>query len=72
DSIRIDSDELEKLTKREQEIVRLVCMGMSNQQIGDELLISEHTVKLHVSKILRKLNLSNRTQVAVYGMQALQ
>ena len=72
DSIRIDSDELGMLTKREQEILRLVCMGMSNRQVADELLISEHTVKLHVSKVLRKLNLSNRTQMAVYGMQALQ
>lgn len=72
DSIRIDSDELGMLTKRELEIVRLVCMGMSNRQVADELLISEHTVKLHVSKVLRKLNLSNRTQMAVYGMQALR
>ena len=72
DSIRIDSDELGMLTKREQEILRLVCMGMSNRQVADELLISEHTVKLHVSKVLRKLNLSNRTQMAVYGMQALR
>ena len=49
--------------------------GLGNaelRQVADELLISEHTVKLHVSKVLRKLNLSNRTQMAVYGMQALR
>ena len=72
DSSLADSGELGNLTKREQEILRLVCMGMSNRQVADELLISEHTVKLHVSKILRKLNLSNRTQMAVYGMRALR
>ncbi len=69
---RVDSDELGKLTKREQDILRLVCVGMSNQQVADELFISEHTVKLHVSNVLRKLNLSNRTQLAVYGIQMLQ
>lgn len=60
-----------RLTKREREVMRLVCVGMSNQRVAEELFISEHTVKLHVSSILKKLNLANRTQLAIYGAKVL-
>lgn len=63
--------ELGRLTKREREVMRLVCVGMSNQRVAEELFISEHTVKLHVSSILKKLNLANRTQLAIYGAKVL-
>lgn len=62
---------LNALTMREKEILHLVSNGMSNQQIATQLFISEHTVKAHISNILKKLNLSNRTQLAIYEIQSL-
>lgn len=57
---------LDKLTDREVEILKLVIKGKSNQEIADILFISEGTVKNYISKILRKLNLQRRTQLAAY------
>ena len=57
---------LEDLTDREVAIVKLVVKGWTNQQIAGELFISEGTVKNHISKILKKLNLERRTQLAAY------
>lgn len=54
-----------QLTARQQEVLLLVGRGMSNQQIAYELGISENTVKLHVSQILRNTGMSNRTQLAL-------
>ena len=68
DKIKINKEALRELTSREQEIIHLVSIGMSNQQIAGHLQISEHTVKAHISNILKKLSLSNRTQLAVYEM----
>ena len=68
DKIKINKEALSELTSREQEIIHLVSIGMSNQQIAGHLQISEHTVKAHISNILKKLSLSNRTQLAVYEM----
>lgn len=56
------------LTERELEIVRLVARGMSNREIADELFISEKTVKTHVGHVLAKLELKDRTQLAVYAL----
>ena len=55
------------LTDREMEILKLIAQGMSNQAITEHLVISEHTVKGHVSNILSKLHLADRTQVAVFA-----
>jgi DNA-binding NarL/FixJ family response regulator len=55
------------LTDRELEILRLIAEGLSNADIVEELVISENTVKGHVSNILSKLHLANRTQAAVYA-----
>lgn len=66
-----DASRVEKLTKREREIASLASTGMTNQQIADQLYLSEHTVKLHISNILKKLGLSNRTQLAIFGLQNL-
>jgi NarL family two-component system response regulator LiaR len=57
------------LTDRELEVLKLIANGLSNQQIADNLVISENTVKGHVSNILSKLHLADRTKVAVYAWQ---
>ncbi len=59
----------ESLTEREVEVLRLVAQGHSNRQISDCLTISEATVRTHVSNILAKLDLSSRTQAALYALR---
>ena len=57
------------LTEREAEVLVLVARGLSNQDIADKLIISERTVRTHVSNILGKLHLANRTQAALYALK---
>lgn len=57
------------LTVREKEVVKYIAEGMSNGEISHKLGISDKTVKNHVSSILRKLNLMDRTQVAVFAIK---
>ncbi len=57
------------LTEREVDVLRLVAQGFSNQEIGDRLFIAERTVRTHVSNILGKLHLANRTQAALYALR---
>jgi NarL family two-component system response regulator LiaR len=57
------------LTEREMEVLKLIALGHSNDQIADELVISVGTVKGHVSNILSKLHLVDRTQAAAYAWQ---
>lgn len=57
------------MTGREVEILKMIAKGFSNSRIAQTLVISEYTVKGHVSNILSKLHLTDRTQVAVYAWQ---
>ncbi|MCE7945959.1 MAG: DNA-binding response regulator [Chloroflexi bacterium CFX4] len=57
----------EVLTERETEVLRLLAKGLSNKEIAQTLVIGEKTVKTHVSNILSKLNVSSRTQAALYA-----
>ena len=61
--------ELDDLSEREREVFRLMARGLSNGEIGQELHISETTVKTHVTHILQKLNLRDRVQAVVLAYQ---
>ncbi len=63
--------ELARLTDREREVLRLVAAGANNREIAQDLVISEGTVKSHISSILGQLNLRDRTQLAVFVHQHL-
>ena len=56
-----------ELTNREMEVLKLIADGLSNNKIAEQLIITDHTVKGHVSNILSKLHLADRTQAAVYA-----
>ena len=58
---------LSELTNREMEVLKLIANGLNNSEIAERLVISAHTVKGHVSNILGKLHLADRTQAAVYA-----
>jgi DNA-binding NarL/FixJ family response regulator len=64
-----DHDPLAELTSRELDVLRLVAAGKPNKQIAAELAISERTARTHVSRILRKLRLSSRTQAALWAVR---
>jgi len=72
-NIRRDSDKesiiYTELTERELDVLKLIANGYSNNQIAEDLVISENTVKGHVSNILSKLHLGDRTQAAVFAWQ---
>lgn len=57
------------LTEREQEVLQLIADGRNNREIAEKLVISEKTVKSHVSNILSKLHLDDRTQAAIYALR---
>jgi NarL family two-component system response regulator LiaR len=59
----------ETLTERETEVLRAVARGLSNSEVAEELVISEATVKTHVSSILAKLDLPSRTRAALYALK---
>lgn len=58
-----------ELTERELDVLKLIASGLANSQIAEKLVISENTVKGHVSNILSKLHMADRTQAAVYAWQ---
>jgi NarL family two-component system response regulator LiaR len=57
------------LTEREVQVLALVARGLANQEIADKLFIGERTVRTHISNILGKLHLANRTQAALYAQR---
>jgi NarL family two-component system response regulator LiaR len=59
----------EALTQREVEVLRLIAQGYENRDIAEKLIISEATVRTHVSNILGKLHLASRTQAALYALR---
>ncbi|AZN41693.1 response regulator [Paenibacillus albus] len=62
-------DPFAELTKREREVLLLITRGRSNKEIGDSLSITEKTVKTHVSHLLDKLGLADRTQAAIFAVK---
>ena len=66
---RQDDAAISELTSRELDVLRLVASGEPNKQIAAELAISERTARTHVSRILRKLSLSSRTQAALWAVR---
>ena len=69
--IEKDSDAvmLESLTKREIEVLKLLTVGMYNKEVAEKLSISERTVKNHVSNIFKKINVTDRTQAAIFAIR---
>lgn len=64
-----DAPSLESLTPRELEVLKLIASGQDNRQIAASLVVSEKTVKTHVSNILSKLQLADRTQAAIFAIR---
>ncbi len=60
---------MDALTEREVEVLKLVALGLSNQNIAHQLHISEGTVRFHVGNVLGKLGLENRTQAALHALR---
>lgn len=65
----VDKDKIESLTKRELEVLIQVANGMFNKEIATSLDISERTVKNHISNIFKKIDVSDRTQAAVFAIK---
>jgi LuxR family maltose regulon positive regulatory protein len=65
-----DQDALPEVTPREREVLRLLAEGLTNRQIAERLVVSEHTVHRHVTNILRKLGLPSRTAAAAHAVRA--
>ena len=63
-------EEIERLTEREIEVLRLVAKGKTNEEIAGELIIGEATVKTHVSSVLTKLELRDRVQAVVFAYES--
>jgi NarL family two-component system response regulator LiaR len=64
-----DSTASDALTEMEIEVLKLMAHGLKNQHIGDRLNISERTARFHVSNIMSKLHLENRTEAALYAIR---
>jgi NarL family two-component system response regulator LiaR len=69
-SERAKQTAIEELTERELDVLRFIAKGLNNREIAGQLVISEKTVKTHVSNILTKLHLADRTQAAIYALKA--
>jgi two-component system nitrate/nitrite response regulator NarL len=68
-SIHKDKIDTGGITEREKDVVILVAHGATNREIADRLMVSQHTIKIHLHNILNKLNLRNRQQIAAYAIK---
>lgn len=64
-----DEEKIDVLTRRELEVLKLLAVGMYNKEVAEKLNISERTVKNHVSNIFKKLEVTDRTQAAVFAIR---
>ena len=64
----VEEDNMQNLTLREKEVLKLICEGKTNVDIAKNLIISVNTAKAHVSNIYQKLNVSDRVQAAVWAI----
>jgi DNA-binding NarL/FixJ family response regulator len=64
------ADELAQLTEREREVLLLVARGRSNQEIADELVISPHTAKTHVNRVMAKVQAHDRAQLVILAYES--
>lgn len=69
-NIKVDDNEVNSLSKNELKIMKLIGRGMSNKEITDILKFSEGTVRNYISIVLNKLNLRDRTQIAIFAVQS--
>ncbi|MBI9044397.1 MAG: response regulator transcription factor [Anaerolineaceae bacterium] len=59
----------ESFSEREMDVIKLLTKGLTNKEIGEKLFISPVTVRYHITSVLGKLNLSNRTQIVAYALK---
>jgi DNA-binding NarL/FixJ family response regulator len=67
--LRIGAPANDELSIRESEVIRLIALGHSNKEIGSELLLAEKTVKNHITRIFSKIQVTARTQAAIYAIR---